>query len=425
MKIVQLAKILKENPLKIMLFITLLIRIALFFVPGFRIDISDWEGWAIRLNSTGFSNFYSSGFSDYFPGYLYILWGIGKVFNLAFPLVSFTSMPFEIFIKSVTTIFDIGSTYYIYKIILRYKPTHATWAALLYFANPAVIFNSSVWGQIDGIMIFFLIYSAYSLIEIKKSLRWSFLYSLGILVKPQSLILVPVMILSNIRFFNFYVALRGLIFIPLFLIIFSIPFFQRDLFGIFNLSLKSINVYPFTSLFAFNFWAIFDWWKNDSLFWFIFSYKTWGLIIFSLALILIIIPTLRKIKNLQVLYVAMSLSLMAFYLFSTRIHERYLLPFIPFFLIGSIIGKTKENFLIGIYLLVSLVHFLNLWYVYYYYNYVYNNLNNNYVYSNSNNVQNILYIFINNYNKFFSGILIICFLIVVTIYYKLAYVKKP
>lgn len=393
---------------KFSLFVILFFRIFLFFLPGLHIDIVNWEGWAQRLNLVGFSNFYSTGFSDYFPGYLYMLWVMGKLF---------INLPFEILVKSVTTIFDIGTSYYVYKIVLKYKPAFAKMSAIFYFANPALIFNSSVWGQIDGIMTFFLVYAFYSLTELKKSIRWSFFSSLGILVKPQSLALLPVMLIKNFQMFKLKELVKSLILLPLFLILFSIPFFQNNILGLLNLSLSSINIYPFTSLFAFNFWAIFDWWKPDGTQWLVFSFKTWGILLYGLAMIVILIPLLRtKIKSSQYFYIASALSLMAFYLFPTRIHERYLFPFFAFILISALIQKTKETkILIGVYLVTSAVHLINLWYVYYFYNFVYNNPNLS---------LSKLYLFINDYYKFFSLTLLASFAVVLFVYYRIIYVKK-
>lgn len=401
---------------KYLFFLVLLVRIFLFFIPGFYIDIGGFEGWAFKLNSLGLSNFYTNGFADYFPGYLYILWIMGGMFHFIFPSIPFASSVFEVFIKIVTTFFDIGTAFFVYKIILKHNSSLALKAAFFYFANPALIFNSSVWGQIDGIMTFFLLSSVYLLLEVKNFRKWSFFYSIAVLIKPQSLALLPLIIFKNFQLFRFFDSLKGLIFIPVFLIIISIPFFQSNLLGLFDLSLRSVNVYPYTSLFAFNFWAIVDWWKNDNTLFLIFPYKMWGLILYLFCLSLIIIPFFKKIKEINFFYIASSLFLMAFYLFPTRIHERYLFPFFAFFIIATLIKKTKESkYFFIVYLLVSMIHFLNLWYVYYYYNFIYNN---------SVFRDNIFYDLINQNYKFLSVLLVFCFLIILAVYYRLTFYGK-
>lgn len=389
---------------KILIVLILALRIGLFFFPSFQIDMTAWQAWASRLNELGLGNFYSDNYySTYFPGYFYLLWPMGFIFHLLFPLIAFGSLSFEILIKSVTTIFDMAGALYIYKILLKYKPKFAILGSLFYFANPAIIFNTSVWGQIDGIMAFFLLYASYSLVENKKIFTSNLATSISILIKPQSLALFPLMLVKNFR----------LIVVPIFLIILTIPFFPKDpFFGLLRMGLRLGNQYPFTSLYAFNLWSIFDWWTLDSKILLFFSYKLWGLIMYLISIFVILFPMLKtKTKNL--FYLAAALSFMAFYLFPTGIHERYLLPFLPFILIAAIINKSRLLFVI--YILSSLIHLINLWFVYYYYNYVY---------TNSEFSKNIIFSFINNSYKIFSLILLGSFFMILVKYYKSIYAKK-
>ena len=55
---------------------------------GFRIDVGDFTAWAHRLASVGPGEFYDPGvFSDYPPGYLYVLWFIGSVGRALQPII--------------------------------------------------------------------------------------------------------------------------------------------------------------------------------------------------------------------------------------------------------------------------------------------------------------------------------------------------
>ena len=57
-------------------------------LSGFRIDVGDFTAWAQRLGQAGPGEFYDPNyFSDYPPGYLYILWLLGTVANMLKPLV--------------------------------------------------------------------------------------------------------------------------------------------------------------------------------------------------------------------------------------------------------------------------------------------------------------------------------------------------
>lgn len=401
---------------KFLLILILTLRVSFFFLPSFKIDMNVWKAWSQRLVEIGPSNFYSNNyFSDYFPGFLYILWAIGSLFNfLSIPINSFS---FELIFKTVMTIFDIGSAYFIYKIVSKYNKSWAVLSSVFYLLNPAIIFNSSIWGQNDGVLTFFLVYSIYLLEEKKKIAQWKIFTAFAILIKPQSLAILPVILPRIFRKFSIKESIKTLSVLFILLIVFSIPFFIHDpLFGLFRLTLKEVNLFPFTSLFAFNFWSLFDWWNADSDKWFIFSYKIWGLVLYAISLVLIIIPLFKKVKGANLMFLAGSLSFLAFYLFPTRIHERYLFPFFAFILISALIQKTKETkILIGVYLITSAVHLINLWYVYYFYNFVYNNISFS---------KNIFYVFISDYYKVFSLVLLASFAVVLFVYYRISYVKK-
>lgn len=356
-----------------------------------------WIAWSERLVSIGPLSFYSTHyFSDYFPGYLYILWALGSLHSFIFPFSQFNTFSFEVFIKSVTTIFDIGTAYYIFKIIQRHQKPLAVLGFILYLANPAIIFNSSIWGQVDGVFTFFLVLTTYSLLENKDNLKSNIFLSLAILIKPQSLAMLPIIFMKSFGDKNIFDTIKKLFLIPILLIILSLPFFINDpIFGLANLGQKATAVYPYTSLFAFNFWSLFGFWESDEKTWINISYQAWGLIIYGVSVVLIIIPPLlKKIKDNFYLYLSISLSFLVFYLFLTRMHERYIFPFLAFILIASLIKRSKK--LLGIYIISTLIHLANLWYVYYYYNFVFKGIGE----------ENVIYSTLSENYKIFSIALI-------------------
>lgn len=391
-----------------LLIIILFFRITLVFLPSFRIDMNSWQTWSTRLMEVTPINFYAPNyFADYFPGYLYILWFLGILANLL--QMQIFSIDFEYYLKFFTNLFDFATAFYIYKIVRNYKESLAITAAIFYLANPALIFNSSVWGQTDGILTFFLIYSIYSLLELKQIYHFSLFSALSILVKPQGLAVLPVMIIYLIKNFD-YKKYISLTIIPILLILFSLPFFLKDpILGLFHLLQKNANAYPYTSMFSYNFWSFAGWWVSDTTTFWGLKYQIWGFIIYFFMLAIIILPLFLKAayKNKYFIYFACTLASFSFFLFLTRIHERYLFPFFAFLLIVVLIKKSVK--LRIIYVVLSLIHFLNLWYVYYFYNYAYND--------SSFSSQPLFQLLDNNYNL--STILnLIGFGVLVLMYYK-------
>ncbi len=385
--------------------LVLLVRILLFNFPSFHIDMNTWEAWSYRLVNGGFSRFYSPNFySEYFPGYLYLLWVIGVIYHFLFSKLSFSSFQFEVLLKSITTIFDLGTSYLIYKAVFSIKPKLAAISSLIYFANPAVIFNSSVWGQIDGIYTFFLFLASYLLIDKFKRYSSVFFSSIAFVIKPQAIFLLPVLLANIFKKYRLKSTIVSILLFVSSIIIFSLPFFPNNpISGFVAMSQRSADLYPYTSLFAFNFWGIFGFWRPDSQT-FIISLEQWGIVLYGISLIAIISPILQKAKNEpRLIYLSLALTFFSSFLFLTRMHERYLFPVLALYLIYAIQNRK----LLIIYFLISLVHLLNLWYVYYYYDFVYN----------FHVVPNFLYNLIDSYKNIFSILLMVSFFFILVNYY--------
>lgn len=399
----------KTNIIKLLILAAVLVRLVLFTIPSLQIDMCLWVAWTARLIEVGPINFYSDDyFSDYFPGFLYILWAIGGTYTFIFPHLPLDTFLFESLIKSTTTLFDLGSSFFIYKIIYRYHKSLSLLSALLYLANPAIIFNTSVWGQIDGIFTFFLLSFAYFFTERKDIIKSNILLALALIIKPQSLAIFPAVLEKVVKNFSLFKPRIKILILPIALIVFSFPFFiGNPFFGLINLGLKSTSVYPYDSLFAFNFWSLDGWWQNDLVSFQKISHRAWGVILYLLAILAIFVPLFKKRLNDNFyFYFSSSLSILAFYLFLTRMHERYLFPFLAFILLAALIKKSKV--LIFIYLISSVIHFINLYYVYHYYNYVYL----------GKRAEDILFVLVDKNYQLFSVFLLLIFAALLFIYYR-------
>src|SRR5205807_7767480 len=69
----------------------------------------------------------------------------------------------------------------------------AAWIAMLFFAlNPALLFDKVVWGESDCTLGLVMMLSVASLIDDEIELSWG-LAALAFLIKPQALMLMPVL----------------------------------------------------------------------------------------------------------------------------------------------------------------------------------------------------------------------------------------
>jgi len=126
-------------------------------VTGHATDIVCFKSWAEMSFKGGLSNFYfSDAFTDYPPGYMYVLYLIGAVkslFNIAYDSTLYT-----VIIKLPAIICDLAGGFVLYKFLSkRTNKTVSLCLPLLYLLNPATIINSSAWGQVDSVFTLFVV----------------------------------------------------------------------------------------------------------------------------------------------------------------------------------------------------------------------------------------------------------------------------
>ena len=141
----------------------------------------------------GFSEFYKSeSFTDYPPGYMYILYVIGAIRSLFG--MAYDSAATRLLVKLPAIIADMGAGWLIYRVASRHtKEIGAAVISAVYLFCPAVILDSAVWGQTDAVFTFFVALVCYLVTE-RKLIPSYFVFAVGILIKPQTLIFTPVLI---------------------------------------------------------------------------------------------------------------------------------------------------------------------------------------------------------------------------------------
>lgn len=393
--------------------LAIVIRLFLIDIPAFKIDMDAWIAWTYRLNELGSLNFYSTSvWTNYTPGYLYILFLLGLVNTL----FSLSQQSLELLIKGTSILFEIFLVCFIYfKSPTQIKINQKLILCTLLLFNPALIFNSTIWGQIDGVLTFFMFISVYYLAE-QKYTNSSLSYAFAFLIKPQSIAIAPLYLIELIRNKfsrkNINLILPGAI---LFLLL-SIPFFPKDpILGIFKLVLQMSNDYPATSLFAYNLWGIVGFWIDDlQKIHFITDYRTVGTILYAFGVIVAIYLGLKKKANY---FLIASLCTLFFYFLPTRVHERYLYPALPLLFYAAFLFQNK--LLIALTSILSLTYAFNLYYVYVYYNELFNAESIKILYYEP------IYSVLDNHGKLLSLFSTLIFSMIVMVIIKLIYAKKP
>src|SRR4030042_3404133 len=157
------------------------------------VDMNTWKFWSAQISSLGFSSFFDKVWSDYLPLHFYILYLIGKIKSF------FYFIPEDYVFKLPSILADILVAFLIYRITLKISSKKwALIASAIYIFNPAVFFNSSMWGQVDGIGNLLIFGSLFFLIE-KKLTPSAIFAGLSFTFKPIYLFTLPIFLVYLLR----------------------------------------------------------------------------------------------------------------------------------------------------------------------------------------------------------------------------------
>lgn len=294
----------------------LLLRLALSPFGTLTLDQNTFIAWGQRMATVGPGGFYSE-WSDYLPGYLYVLGFLSQ----AQPLLGLSPV---ILFKLPAIIADILAAILIYYIARKHQKskTIAAVSASFVLFNPAFISNSTLWGQVD---IFSGLLPLISIYLINKNWFFSAVFlALGAMVKPQAALAAPIVLwlMMGRRDSLFkivrYVLLSGLVFILAF-----VPFAQGENPISFAISRLSVTMgqYPYGSVNAFNLWGLWGFWQPISK-----GVLNQTNIGYFLFVVFSLVSIARFRFKSYGSYLLFSLFLFANFLFFTKMHERHLLP---------------------------------------------------------------------------------------------------
>lgn len=351
---------------------------------GFESDIACFSAWAARVYEGGFSNFYMPDvFTDYPPGYIYILYPIGALLH-HFQIDAFSELGL-ILIKMPSILSDMAAGVILYY-IGRNRTTQPTaiLISMLYLLNPAVLINSVVWGQTDSCLTLCILLLCLLLTN-GKVIPAGFVFAAGLLLKPQMLIFSPILLYGiyeygilkiktgngiRLTFQNIRqllgICLGGVAAIVC-LLLAMLPFGLDKVLPQYTDTLTS---YPYASVNAYNIWGLFgkNWSSQDTLFWNTnLTYANLGTLAIILLTILsvVIFELLRRKRREERYFLTASFIITTMFMFSVRMHERYLYPAMILLLICSL--YCRQHNLIPTYVMITLGHTANVWYVLYHY----------------------------------------------------------
>jgi len=138
------------------------VHLLLFPARGWERDQYWFATWMRTAVERGVAHVSESTWCDYPPAYLYVLQGIGLLWTAltGAPIPADGTMTLRFLIKLVPSLTDLLTAWVLYR-LARAQEGRTRMAALLILAgyafNPAVIFDSAVWGQADGLTCLLLV----------------------------------------------------------------------------------------------------------------------------------------------------------------------------------------------------------------------------------------------------------------------------
>lgn len=358
------------------------VRLLFIGADGYKNDISSFESWALLLVQNPLGDFYTKAtFLDYPPGYLYVLYGIGWVHqHFALPDPSYAHLKY--LVKLPAILMDLVDATLIFFIVRQMATRAVAFAAATFFAlNPAAIMISAYWGQVDsvpaGLALAALLLLILSARRGDRGLAltgaWMCL-AISILMKPAASALVPVflvypfitrdqMLMRKRLMWTGIGVFAGLVVATLG----TMPFHPganpiATLTWLYERYAHGKDVYPYNSINAFNLYAIFrPFWQADNQMLLFLPQYGWGILLFVSAAVLIAWRVVQR-KDESALLEAAFLISFAYFLFPTRIHERYVFDA---FAIAPVLFFLGRRYVLGA-SIITLTLIANLAYSLYY-----------------------------------------------------------
>lgn len=324
---------------------------------GYEVDVNCFLAWADMIFENGIGKFYSlDAFTDYPPGYMYILFVIGGI-RSAFHIVQ-TSTLSIVLTKLPAILSDMAIGYLVYKIASkRMKETGAALLAGIFLFTPVIFVDSAIWAQVDSVFTLFIVLMCYLVTE-KKLIPAYFVFAIGILIKPQSLIFTPVLIygiidqvileghknLSKNDFRkNFFIQLGAGIVAILMIGLLMMPFGFQDALKQYT---ETMGSYPYASVNAYNIWTMFGKnWADQTATSLGISYKMWGTIFIIATVIFTTILNFKSKENKSKYYFEGALIVTAVFTLSVRMHERYVYPAVALLLLVYAVRPRKKLYI--------------------------------------------------------------------------------
>jgi len=383
----------KFYPLLALLAVTLAVRLPLLpltaHLSGDYSDLLIFKQWAGLIHERGLANIYQAPDVNYI-GYNYFLWAAGLVYGWLSPQFDTSSFRLDLLVKAPPVLFDLLLVWATFAVSSRLLERHpeAVDGALLRLPmlrrlpmppgvalallpatavafTPALVYDSTVWAQTDGITTFFILAAVLALAA-GRPVPAFFLWAVGFAIKPQPLFVLPLLIAFAWWHWRWKGLGRAIIGAVAGLgLIYGYWLMNGKAAELLHVYEMLFTPQPTLSMQAWNLWwlpAIHTHPLPDDTLLSVagasLSYKNASILAFGAAALLAL-AYLRRHRDLPGLLEASAFMAFAFYMLPVSVHERYLYPF--FVLIAPVLMLRPRWLLL--YAPLSVTFFLNVFIV--------------------------------------------------------------
>lgn len=292
---------------------------------------------------------------DYPPLFLILVYPISLLYRIL-PADSFM-MADMLFMKLIPILFDVACACLLFYICR--KTDHdltGLFLTALWLVDPAMLFNSTVWGQTDSVMAFLLMLSFWLLYQ-KKCAVSTVIFAAACMIKFQCLFFSPVFLFglvdkcglipeedkADIKIgvkklltcFGFGILTVAAVFLP-FVIGSENPLLLFDVY------LGSAGKYPYCTLNAFNFYGILglNWVESATPMIGSFSYDIFGYVMVFAGIIALM--CMWFFGNRRCVFMGSVFLMQHIFMFMTSMHERYQIVVLPFVLLAYIVHRNRR-----------------------------------------------------------------------------------
>jgi len=292
-------------------------------------DLNTFIAWGKRLAQLGPANFWTDGWwCDYLPGYLLVLWLFGEIAAYVPPAAHW------LLFKIPNLLADVVTAWIIWRSTRDKLGPRGVWLPAAYLFNPAVLLNSTFWGQADSFHALGLVGGLYLLT--RRHVIWAgAVLGFSLAIKPHSLVVLPVAAVFALRQkLGWWRSAGGALLVPLVFAATFLPFNSCSVAGLVEFIparyQATMGQYGLATVNALNLWYLtgHNWQSDSQELLFGLTFRNIANLLCIAGLLAVIVRYWRQRRDATSgIWEAAALSYLVVFLFVTRAHERHVFPY--------------------------------------------------------------------------------------------------